>query len=71
MAINFKSHIAPHSDIATISSNAKESFSTRNRIVASNVVRSTMAASISDLNEYDFLALQTYELEGMQMATER
>jgi hypothetical protein len=30
-----------------------------------------MAATISDLNECDFLALHTYELEGKQMATER
>ena len=71
MAFNFKGHIALHSDVATVSSNAKESFSTRNRIIASNVIRNTMAASKSDLNECDFLALQTYELEGKQMATER
>jgi len=71
MAFNFKGHIALHSDVATVSSNAEESFSTRNRIVASNVIRNTMAASISDLSECDFLALQTYELEGKQMATER
>ncbi len=71
MAINFKSHIALLSNIATISSNAKQSFSPRNRIIASNVIRNTMAATISDLNECDFLALRTYELEGKQMATER
>ena len=71
MAINFKSHIALHSDIATNPSKAKESFSTKNRIIASNVIRNTMAATISDLNECDFLALHTYELEGEQMATER
>ena len=71
MAINFKGHIALHSDIATISSNAKDSFSPGNRIIATNVIRNTLAAAISDLSECDFLALHTYELEGKQMATER
>ena len=70
MAINFNGHIALHSKMATISSNAKGSFSLRNRIIASNVIRNTIAATISDLSECDFLALHTYELEGKQMATE-